>query len=156
MKSTWVPSGDPIFNEPVSTTLNLKMKISPNTTRYSFTITGPDHTNVYLSPVEGFQIKGISMIKKEDFTEYNMKWKKRNIHFIKYAWGKEATPLKFDVDLESLKGGDRKGVLEVVVCGHYMHHNKNHNTAEHVEFLSQFPSWTEVMPGLASYVSWKF
>ncbi|XP_021931492.1 endoplasmic reticulum metallopeptidase 1-like [Zootermopsis nevadensis] len=151
-KTHWIPGPPPMLPLPTELHLNKSEMISHNHKRLNFTVTGPDHIGVMLSPVPGVTLDHWSLDDQEPLA--GPKWNGRDTYFVYYAYASEPKPLTFSFDLKGPRLSNRTTV-DVAVSSHFMH-GPAKSGVRFRRFLSQFPPWTDVTAWTATYASWKF
>lgn len=152
-KTTWVPTkSPPMMHEPTSIKLVSRTTPTAGVVHMEFKASGPDHMSLFISPKEGINVTAISLL--EETPEADLKWKGRDVFYIKYGYGKEAA-LEFTVEVKTPENWN-KPTLDLLISGHYVHVRLNEKSDEFKRVLSELPDWTDVMPALSSYEAWIF
>ncbi|XP_046493405.1 endoplasmic reticulum metallopeptidase 1 isoform X2 [Neodiprion pinetum] len=148
-KTSWIPGPEPLIKIP--TRLERISKITKgNIISFRFNVTGPDHIGIILSPYEGVRLIKWSVL--DDPPLEGPLWNNRHTYFIYYACAADCDPYSFSVDLE-IPHGHKGPSLSIALAGHFLH-GENQKSLRFKTFLSQFPSWTAVIPWTATYTSW--
>ncbi|XP_046630569.1 endoplasmic reticulum metallopeptidase 1-like isoform X1 [Neodiprion virginianus] len=148
-KTSWIPGPAPLIKIP--TRLERISKITKgNIISFRFNVTGPDHIGIILSPYEGVRLIKWSVL--DDPPLEGPLWNNRHTYFIYYACAADCDPYSFSVDLE-IPHGHKGPSLSIALAGHFLH-GENQKSLRFKTFLSQFPSWTAVIPWTATYTSW--
>lgn len=150
-KTHWIPGPPPVITMPTTLYLNKSEMISNDVKRLTFTITGPDHIGVMLSPFSGVSLERWSL---DDEPLAGPKWHERDTYFVYYAYASDPGPWTFSINLKGPRLANRTTV-DVAVTSHFMHGPAQTSERFH-RFLSQFPPWTDVTAWTATYASWKF
>lgn len=151
-KTHWIPGPPPFVPLPSTLNLNKSEMLSHDHKRLTFTVTGPDHMGIVLSPVQDVTLDGWSLDDHKPLA--GIKWNGRDTFFIYYAYASDPQPLTFSVDLKGPRLSNRTTV-DVAVASHFMH-GPGKTGVQFERFLSQFPPWTYVTAWTAAYSSWKF
>jgi len=151
-KTHWIPGPAPFIQQPVTLSLNKSEMLSHDHKRLTFTITGPDHMGIMLSPVQDVTLDHWSLDDHKPLA--GPQWNGRDTFFIYYAYASDLEPLTFSVDLKGPQLSSRTTV-DVAVASHIMH-GPAKTGVRFQRFLSQFPPWTVVTAWTATYASWKF
>ncbi|XP_067004414.2 endoplasmic reticulum metallopeptidase 1 [Anabrus simplex] len=150
-KTHWIPGPAP--NIPVPTTLDL---ISTQyhdglVRRMTFSITGPDHIGVMISPYSGVTLIGWSLVPGDPLQ--GPKWNGRDTYFIYYSCASDPKPWVFWIDLKGNSGVNQS--IDIAVTSHFIHGQHQRND-QFSQFLAEFPQWTSLTAWTATYSSWKF
>lgn len=152
--SAWVPAGSP--NVASQTTLQLiaAQNTAVNVKRYSFALTGPDHTNLFISPYAGSQIIN-STITGGALTPSPVPWRNQPTYFVLFGSANlTAAVYRFTLDVQTNVTFAQPSI-EIAAVGH-VNHDDELQTPEFRGFLGAFPRWAHVTPWMSSYESWTF
>ena len=141
--SHWLPAEKPTFSLLTKFEKMNKVKISQNITRYDFTVSGPDHMGLYVSPVKDVQIKSWTFSDKIPVSA--VKWNDQDVHFVNLAYGSDVPTYDFYIEIEHSPNRDPKlPSFTLALVGQYMHHD-NERTTEFSNFISHFPKFAHVV-----------
>lgn len=140
----WLDS--PPFNIPLDTQviLNEQTMISPDTVRLNFTVTGPDHMNLMLAPLAGYELKRWSIDQSPPLAS-SKRFKNRKMYFVYYSYGQiNNRPWQFHLDFTVPSGFSivkRTPIVDLSVNGHFIHGERK-LTDQLKAFVDRFPDWT--------------
>lgn len=146
--STWIDFSAP--NLPSMPHLEVMAKIvSPNSARYDFKLTGPDHMTIFIGT------KNDAKVRSWTFNDTALRENWEQPYFIYFSYGVDPTPLQFFVEVEKTDGKFSEPNLEIGIGAHWIHNNSE-PTQEFQEFLDSFPAWAYVSNWVASYETWVY
>ncbi|XP_065086204.1 endoplasmic reticulum metallopeptidase 1-like [Ochlerotatus camptorhynchus] len=151
----WLPANTrPTFPTPIKFEFLGRQSASPSTTRYDFSVEGPDHMSFYVSPIQPNKLVQWSFSKELPRSGYP--WNGQDVHFVNYVHGIDDAPYRFWVLIEHAVD---KPVDELTfhlnVVGQYMHHEE-YRTAEFQQFVNNFPDFAHVVAYPSYLESWLF
>ncbi|KAF7287971.1 hypothetical protein GWI33_000031 [Rhynchophorus ferrugineus] len=145
--STWIPASQLILKE-VNFTVNSIEKESPSKLIYNVSCIGPDRMTVYLVPKSNVTVQNISLVQ-ELYTPQHQ-FRGRPMYFILYQATKDNLDFQFTFTVEVPDNWDGPTV-DFVVIGRYAHDKRYPRTPPFLNFLSQFPTWTDKIAWLSTY-----
>ncbi|KAH1007293.1 hypothetical protein HUJ04_004549 [Dendroctonus ponderosae] len=148
-KTHWVPGPQPVLLKPVNMTITARTPIEGGE-RFSFTVSGPAHIGVLLSPMKGVEISRWSIPTPEPLP--GPLWNGRNTYFIYYAHGLEPVPFQFWIDFQ-IPPDHHEAVMDFAVTSHYLF-GEGKASEDLKQLVDQFPDWTAVNFWTATYESW--
>ncbi|XP_062549574.1 endoplasmic reticulum metallopeptidase 1-like [Armigeres subalbatus] len=151
----WLPANtNPTFPTPIKLEYLSITNVSPNTTRYDFSVEGPDHMSFYISPIQPNKLQEWSF--SEEVPRSGYPWNGQDVHFINYVYGIDSSPHHFWVLIEhaSDKPYDEL-TFHLNIVGQYMHHEQ-YRTDEFQQFVDNFPDFAHVVAYPSYLESWLF
>ncbi|KAF5270864.1 hypothetical protein FQA39_LY08309 [Lamprigera yunnana] len=152
-RSTWIPIEEPKIPEPISLQLISKTHISEYIARYNFTLSGPNHVAVYLSPKANINILEISLLSKSQLEP--IIWNGRPTYIIMYSWMKSRSSLNFYIDFQTPLNWTNP-TFDVALTAKYINDKTFTKTPKFSQFLVEFPKWTDVVVALATFEQWVY
>lgn len=148
-KTHWIPAPTPpIVHRPTNLDVAYVGEIDETTSRWNFTVTGPDRMTVLLSPV----VRLLSWSFGKEVEESGYEWQNRPTYYINYVQGLTGSPFEFWIDLE-ITEKPQTSILDIAVIGHYI--NNQGEISEHFrQFLRKYPDWAHVTAWPTTYKSW--
>lgn len=150
--SFWIPTDEEpnIPGEKPTLTLTSKTEAdASNTSRYSFTLKGPDHMTIFIG------LKAPAKIVNWSFNNTMLRDNWEPPYFIYYSYGKDNSPLDFYIDVETTNVNSSKQNLEIGIGGHWIH-QPHVRTDGYEKFIQSFPNYAYVADWPAFYESWLF
>jgi hypothetical protein len=152
--SHWLPAAKPTFKLLTRLEKVVKTEISRNITRFDFTVSGPDHMGLYISPVKEVAIK--SWTFSDDIPVSAVKWQGRDVHYINLVYGSDVPTYDFYVEIEHASNRDpTMASFTMALVGQYMHHD-DERTQEYKTFIGHFPKFAHVVAYQSYYESREF
>ncbi|KAK4883835.1 hypothetical protein RN001_000106 [Aquatica leii] len=151
--STWIPTEEPKIPEPISLRLLSKTYLSDYAARYNFTLSGPNHVALYLSPKSNINVLEISLLSKSQLRP--IIWNGRPTYIIMYSWMKSRSSLNFFIDFQTPLNWTNP-TFDVALTAKYINDKTFIKTPKFMQFLEEFPKWTDVVTALATYESWVY
>lgn len=148
--SFWIPIDEQpnIPGEKPTLTLTSKTEAdASNNSRYSFTLTGPDHMTIFIEP------KAPTKIVNWSFNDTMIRDNWEPPYFIYYSYGKDRSPLDFYIDVETTDSNTQN--LEIGIGAHWIHQAVV-RTDGYEKFVQSFPNYAVVADWPAFYESWLF
>ncbi|KAG8306676.1 Endoplasmic reticulum metallopeptidase 1 [Homalodisca vitripennis] len=152
----WIPGPQP--NVAIKTELTLTQReLRPdNTIRLKFSVVGPDHMSLILSPKTGVRLSGWSVDSGEPLQ--GITFNGRPTYFIYYSYASDPEPWNFWVDFQVEGSGNDSGsgnVVDIGLSGHFLH-GAHQRSVPLQRLLSKFPPWTVTTGWTAAYKSYIF
>lgn len=114
---------------------------------------GPNHVVVYFSPRNEINLIDISLISKTPTD--SIMWNGRPTYIIMYSWLKERTPLTFCMEFR-VPTNWSKPIIDIALTGIYLNDKTHVKTPQFLQFLTDFPKWTNVIAWLGVYEAWVY
>lgn len=152
-KNHWVKAPPPALPSPLELRLTYKDRRLNDIIRLSFSVIGPDHINLFLSPYPGVELKGWSLLAEPPLK--GPTWKGQPTYYVYYSHGSEPEPWNFWVDLQVTDKDAQAPMLELGVAGHFVH-GAYQTTPYLKRFLAQFPVWTTTSGWTSAYKAYTF
>jgi len=154
--NNWIPARQPRLFTETGLQLLSKEESGRNKVKLLFRVTGPDHTNIFLSPYPKTKITAWSF--DENGVLAGPVWKdKRPTHFIFYSHGLRPLPWDFWLEMSVPKthniGSDP--LMDAIVVGHFLHGNEM-KSPDFKKFLAQYPKWSHPIGWTASLREYAF
>lgn len=151
-KTHWI-EGPPI-EVPINTTFQLLSRetVSQSIERLTFSVTGPDHMGLMISPVKEAELLRWSIL--EDAPLAGPRWKGRETYFVYFSYADKPIPWVFSLDLR-VPNGWKSPVVDIALTGHFVH-GKHQKSEAFKRLVQQFPTWTTVTGWQATYKSFIF
>ncbi|XP_026466461.1 endoplasmic reticulum metallopeptidase 1-like [Ctenocephalides felis] len=152
--SHWVPMESPLIetNDIAKLVLINKTAINDGRTRYHFSIEGPSHMGVFISPYDNVNV--VAWDVTEENPNSGPMWGNRPTYFIYYSYGTQKTDLSFTIDVEhpvQMSGAK----IDIALTSHLMHLDV-HKSKEFSDYLKSFPTWTHVSSWISTIESFKY
>ncbi|XP_026840670.1 endoplasmic reticulum metallopeptidase 1 isoform X1 [Drosophila persimilis] len=146
--SYFVPGPEP--NKDYLPTLSIIDKSSSSAKNIKFTleIAGPDHTSIFIQPVNGTTLVDWTFTKEP--LEQNVK----PPYYVYWSYALDPTPLQFSMEFEHENDNWSGDTFKIAIMGHRTHHDM-YIDEEFREFLATFPPWAHVSSWIGSYNSWQ-
>uniref|UniRef100_A0A0K8UYI2 FXNA-like protease n=2 Tax=Bactrocera latifrons TaxID=174628 RepID=A0A0K8UYI2_BACLA len=148
--SFWIPIDEEPNIPGIKPTLTLASKTevdASNVSRYSFTLTGPDHMTIFIGP------KTPAKIVNWSFNDTMIRDNWEPPYFIYYSYGKDSSALDFYIDMETTDLNTQN--LEIGIGAHWIHQAVV-RTDGYEKFIQGFPGYAYVADWPAFYESWLF
>ncbi|XP_055623896.1 endoplasmic reticulum metallopeptidase 1-like [Toxorhynchites rutilus septentrionalis] len=139
----WIPAESPRFPTPVRLRLLEQSSLSPNITRFDFSVQGTDHMRFYVSPMANHKLIDWSFTEK--VTDSGELWNGQQVHFVVFMQGNEDAVNRFWLTVEH--GVDKpvaQPSFHFNVVAQYMHHEK-YRTPGFQRFVNNFPDYAHVV-----------
>ncbi|XP_053965127.1 endoplasmic reticulum metallopeptidase 1-like [Anastrepha ludens] len=136
-----IPSEKPLLTLTDEIILN-----TPNTKRYNYTLTGPDHLTIFIGP------KAPARVVNWSFDKTLLP---NSGYFMSFVYGKDNKALEFFIDLELPANNSNSPNLEIGIAGNWVHQSVQ-RAEIYEEFLQSFPDYTIIVNWVATYDSWLF
>ncbi|XP_071441438.1 endoplasmic reticulum metallopeptidase 1-like [Hetaerina americana] len=150
-----VPAPEPVIHEPAVLKLVSQKAMSTQVRRLTFSVTGPHHVSLFLSPVRGVSLKDWTFGEVPNATYF---WQNRPTYHIYHAIGvKFSQPWECWLDIEVPQGWNEKWVIDVALVAHYTHSDPAARATKIVnDTLGPVATWAHLIAWTATYDSWKF
>lgn len=155
--SYWIPTDEPPQTLQDATLTAVYENITENERVYHFTIRGPHHMGVFLSPADGMQMVNWTYLENT-VPESGPQWQnERDTYFIFFNYGDESSnEFQFSVTIYAHENGpESSSWVDIALVSHYLFH-KEHRTEAFQSFIDSFPEWTYCQAWMSTYESWKF
>ncbi|KAH8401891.1 hypothetical protein KR009_008526, partial [Drosophila setifemur] len=141
-KSHWLPREKEV-TIPGATSLKLLSKTvldGGKVARFQFEMSGPPHMSLYVQPLEGAEVDDWSFIRNQldDPEEYSPPYQ------IFFAYGKDATPLKYHIDIAKSSGDFNTPTFQLGFAASFVSYDYDRD-AEGLKFISDFPDFAHPM-----------
>uniref|UniRef100_A0A182QA03 FXNA-like protease n=1 Tax=Anopheles farauti TaxID=69004 RepID=A0A182QA03_9DIPT len=154
--SYWLPAREsPNFPEPVMFRLLSRESPAPGRYRLSFSVQGPSHMSLYVSPLPGRKLVAWSF--GERIPPSGTRWRDQDVYFVNFFSGSlELTPFTFFVEIEQAQIEQESSLLYLSVVAQYMHHDKVYRTQEFQNLLNKMPPYSHTVAYPGYLESWIF
>uniref|UniRef100_A0A1A9W2G4 FXNA-like protease n=1 Tax=Glossina brevipalpis TaxID=37001 RepID=A0A1A9W2G4_9MUSC len=145
----WLHGPDPSFNQTPVLKMIKKHQLSETKMYFNMMLTSPDHTGIFLRPVNGGNISNWS------FHEGPLRMNWPSPYFIYFSYGIITSPLEFWLEVENSLGNWSRPAFEIGISAHWIHHNEI-QTEDFKEFLASLPTYVDAIAWPASYDTWYY
>ncbi|ESP05704.1 hypothetical protein LOTGIDRAFT_103045 [Lottia gigantea] len=132
-----------------------RTKLSMDTIRLTFQVTGPDHITNFIMPREGVSVQRWSLEDGEPLPIISLPIFQQPTYFIYYSYEtKPVVPWQFSIILH-VRRDDNIPLLDYSVVGHYLH-GKLQVSPAFSTLLQQLPPWCAITPTTATVDVYEF
>lgn len=82
-------------------------------------------------------------------------WNGRPLYVVMYTWGKEKTPLNVTLEFETPPNWNSP-IFDIALMGNFKNERTYVKTPNFINFLREFPDWTDVIAWVGVYESWVY
>lgn len=159
--SHWIPGPRPVIHQHTHLQMVDRHDLSPQVTRLSFNLTGPDHMGLFFAPAKGVELVGWEFTTKIPPTWLKMDG--RPVYFVYYSCGLPSGPWTFWFDFQiapqqrqqKKQHQSSQSIVDVAVAGHYLHGEEQLSPSFKL-FLNTFPSWSYPLAVTSTYQTWTY
>ncbi|XP_053676564.1 endoplasmic reticulum metallopeptidase 1-like [Anopheles nili] len=145
----------PNFPEPVEFRLVSRENPAPGRYRMSFSVRGPSHMSLYVSPRAGRKLVAWSF--SDRIPPSGERWNNQDVHFVNlFSGALENAPLTFYLEVEQFSPDQAQEHLHLSVVAQYMHHGVQHRTNEFQQLLDKMPKYAHTVAYPGYLESWIF
>uniref|UniRef100_A0A182SEU4 FXNA-like protease n=1 Tax=Anopheles maculatus TaxID=74869 RepID=A0A182SEU4_9DIPT len=155
--SYWLPALEPpIFPEPVKFQFVSRESPAPGKHRLYFSIQGPSHMSLYVSPLAARKLTGWSF--SEQIPPSGKRWQDQDVYFVNLFSGSlDLTPITFYIEIELQPSSQSDSSLFYLsVVAQYMHHGSVYRAREFQTLLEKMPTYAHTVAYPGYLESWIF
>ncbi|XP_050073121.1 endoplasmic reticulum metallopeptidase 1-like [Anopheles maculipalpis] len=157
VSSYWLPAVEPpILPEPLRFQFVSRESPTPGRHRFYFSIQGPSHMSLYVSPMAGRKLVGWSF--SEQIPPSGKRWKDQDVYFVNLFSGSlDLTPISFYVEIEHQSSNQSdSSMFYISVVAQYMHHDHVYRAREFQTLLDKMPKYAHTVAYPGYLESWIF
>ncbi|XP_052895947.1 endoplasmic reticulum metallopeptidase 1-like [Anopheles moucheti] len=146
-KSYWLPALEPpVFPEPV--VFQFLSRESPTAERHRlyFSVRGPSHMSLYVSPLSGRKLVGWSF--SDQIPPSGKRWKNQDVYFVNIFLGSlDLSPVTFYIEIEQQPTYQETdgSLFYLSVVAQYMHHDNVYRAHEFQTLLDKMPKYAHTV-----------
>lgn len=155
LKKTWYVKGSPPFADNRKHVILKELEqeqLNKLVVRRHFTIVGPDHITLLVTPNKGNKLVKWSITEELPIGQQD--YDGRMTYFTFYAHGFYSKPWDFWVDFEVNADAPDGSICDITVAGHYVHGPLS-MTKWMQNILAEFPSWIVDISFVSTYDVWR-